>query len=323
LNDPWHCSRRKQTCITKSSLLHGYSLTSCRYSAGFHNPPAISRPPLEEQIKKLEEFWDSEAPRIGEPGSTGSANWHDAGKPESTSPGRALYSKRSTYGTLPASSLDPYQHWAQEETLADEPLKPPSRSTDPEFELDPHVVILFSDIQPFLFALTSNRSKGLFRLMWLSHLGLHVPGLETTVGASDDDRWAQLRLVSRSYLEAVFPSSTDGQSSAPESHAGVLVGREKQYLHSFGPIKNWSYRCIGPLEASEYRNNAQIRWAMWTKEDIAGVDADFVGRVFEQCRMGDDDAEWDVLTLAFEGAINMKGQVLSVCLSNARLTICV
>jgi hypothetical protein len=32
-----------------------------------------------------------------------------------------------------------------------------------------------------------------------------------------------------------------------------------------------------------------------------------VRRVFEQCRMGDDDIEWDRLTLAFEAAIDVKG----------------
>jgi hypothetical protein len=51
---------------------------------------------------------------------------------------------------------------------------------------------------------------------------------------------------------------------------------------------------------------------MWTKEDVAGVDVSFVRKVFEQCRMGDDDVEWDVLALAFEAAIDVKRQVLSV-----------
>lgn len=295
---------------TKSSLLQVHSLTLSCYSTGFRKSPAISRFSLEEQIGNLEEFWDSEAPRIGEPGSTGWADWYGAGKPVPVPPKSGLSSKRSTSGAVSTSSLDPYQCWAQEEMLQDELLNPPSRSTDPDVELDPYAMILFSDIRPFLFAITSDRSKGLFRLMWLSYLGLHVPGLEITIGASYDDRWAPLHLVSSPYLEAIFPSSTDGQGSAPESHAGVLVGREKQYLDCYGPIKNWSYRCIGPLEASEYRNG-NVPWALWTKEDVAAVDVKLVRRVFEQCRMSDDDVEWDVLTLAFEAAIDVKRQVHS------------
>jgi hypothetical protein len=290
---------------TVTSIVY-ITYAKCFRSAGFNNPPVISQLPFKEQMSNLEEYWDSEAPRIGEPGSTGWANWYVAGKPERT-PRRAPASTTST--PLAAASLsDPYQLWAQTEVLADEQMKPPLRSTDPDAELDPYATILFSDIRPFLFELTSKRSKGLFRLMWLSHVGLHVPGLEALAGADDDDRWTQVRLVSRSYMDAIFPSSTDTQSSAPESYAGVLVGREKQYMDSFGPIKNWSHRCIGPFEVSEFRNG-KARWAMWTKEDIAGVDVEFVRRVFDQCRMGDDDVEWDLLTLAFEAAIDVKRQV--------------
>ena len=261
--------------------------------------------PFEEQLNNLEEYWELESPRIGESGSTGWAGWYIAGKPERT-PGLAASSTSSTSGAVAASLSDPHQRWAQEEMRSDELLRLPLRSTDPDAGLDPFATILFLDIRPFLFALTSNRTKGFFRLMWLSYLGLHVPGLEAMVGTGEDDRWTQLRLVSKSYVEAIFPSSTDTHSSAPESHVGVLIGREKQYADSFGPIKNWSYRCLGPLEVSEFRNG-KVRWAMWTKEDIAGVDVDFVRRVFEQCRMGDDDVEWDLLALGFEAAVDVKG----------------
>jgi hypothetical protein len=256
-----------------------------------------------------------EAPRIGEPGSTGWADWYVAGKPERTSR-RAPASASSCHVAVAASLLDPYQRWAQTEVRADEIMRPPLRSTDVDAELDPYATILFSDIRPFLFELTSKRSKGLLRLMWLSHLGLHVPDLEAMAGADDDDRWAQVRLVSKSYIDTIFPSSTDAQSSAPESHAGILIGREKQYVDSFGPIKNWSHRCIGPLEVSEFRNG-EARWAMWTREDIAGVDVEFVRTVFDHCRMGDDDLEWDLLTLAFEAAVDVKRQVRLVHRPNA------
>jgi hypothetical protein len=307
-NGPWHCSKHKQTCIPNRHILsYTYTYAKCFRSAGFNNPPVISQLPFEEQMSNLEEYWDSEAPRIGESGSTGWADWYIAGKPERT-PRCAPASTTPTSLAVAASLSNPYQLWAQTEMRADELMKPPLRSTDPDAELDPYAAILFSDIRPFLFELTSKRSKGLFRLIWLSHLGLHVPGLEALAGTDDDDRWTQVHLVSRSYMDAIFPSSTDTQSSAPESHAGVLVGREKQYLDSFGPIKSWSHRCISPLEVSEFRNG-KARWAMWTKEDIAGVDVEFVRTVFDQSRMGDDDVEWDLLTLAFEAAIDVQRQV--------------
>lgn len=288
-------------------LSYIYTYAKCFHSAGFNNPPVIGQLPFEEQLNILEEYWDSEAPRIGEPGSTGWADWYVAGKPERM-PKCAPASTTLTPLAVAASLSDPYQLWAQTEVRADELMTPPLRSTDPDAELDPYATILFSDIRPFLFELTSKRSKGLFRLMWLSHVGLHVPGLEALAGTDDDDRWTQVRLVSRPYMDAIFPSSTDAHSSPAESHAGVLVGREKQYMDSFGPIKTWSHRCIGPLEVSEFRNG-KARWAMWTKEDVAGVDVEFVRTMFDQCRMGDDDVEWDILTLAFEAAIDLKRHV--------------
>ncbi|KAH9175483.1 DUF1740-domain-containing protein [Lactarius sanguifluus] len=235
--------------------------------AGFHCPPATSQLPLEEQINNLEEFWDSEAPRLGEAGSTGWADWYLAGKPEPTLD--AVPSENPISGVVSAPPSDLYQRWAQQEMQVDELLRPSLRSTDPGAELDPYAAVLFSDIKPFLFALTSNRSKT--ARLW--------------PGTSDDDRWIQHRLASKLYMEAIFPHLTDEQSSAPESYAGVLVGKEKHYAKSFGPIKNWTYRCI----------------------DVVGIDVEFVRAVFDQCRLGDDDSEWDILALAFEAAIDVKG----------------
>ena len=265
-------------------------------------------------MNNLEEYWDSEAPRLGEAGSTGWVDWYLSGKPERTL-GDIVPSDNLLSEIVSAPHLDPYQRWAQQEIQVDELLRPPLRLTDPGAELDPYAAILFSDIKPFLFSLTSNRSKALFRLIWLSFLGLHVPGLETMAGATDDDRWTQLHLVSKLSMESIFPHLADEQGFAPESHAGVLVGKEKQYAKSFGPIKNWTYRCVGPLEVSDFRNGT-ARWGMWTKEDIVGIDVELVRAVFEQCRMGDDDSEWDILSLAFEAAIDVKGQVCFVHHSN-------
>ena len=265
-------------------------------------------------MNNLEEYWDSEAPRLGEAGSTGWVDWYLSGKPERTL-GDIVPSDNLLSEIVSAPHLDPYQRWAQQEIQVDELLRPPLRLTDPGAELDPYAAILFSDIKPLLFSLTSNRSKALFRLIWLSFLGLHVPGLETMAGATDDDRWTQLHLVSKLSMESIFPHLADEQGFAPESHAGVLVGKEKQYAKSFGPIKNWTYRCVGPLEVSDFRNGT-ARWGMWTKEDIVGIDVELVRAVFEQCRMGDDDSEWDILSLAFEAAIDVKGQVCFVHHSN-------
>jgi hypothetical protein len=46
-------------------LSYTYIYAECFRSAGFNNPPVINQLPFEEQMSNLEEYWDSEAPRMG------------------------------------------------------------------------------------------------------------------------------------------------------------------------------------------------------------------------------------------------------------------
>jgi hypothetical protein len=86
-----------------------------------------------------------------------------------------------------------------------------------------------------------------------------------------------------------------------DAYAGVLIGREKEYISGFGPVKSWGYGAVDPLESV-----AQERHGLWTKEDVEGVNEEFVRNVFSQLRLGARDHEWDALVLAFEAAVNMK-----------------
>jgi hypothetical protein len=40
--------------------------------------------------------------------------------------------------------------------------------------------------------------------------------------------------------------------------------------------------------------------ANWTKRDVEHVDEGFLRRIFQQCRVGGEDREWDSLAIAFE-----------------------
>lgn len=270
----------------------------------FHLPSSLAGLPLDAQTSALEEFWESEVPRIGEANAHGWASWLAAGQPEYNPPASSQNSQTST----PSTKSDPFRRWAQGEVSADKVLRPPLRSTDPEADDDPYATILFTDIQPFLCSLTSTRAKHTFRLIWLSFLGLHVPGLERSFSSTSDnldDRWCENHLTSSYYLSSIYPSITQTRTITAESHAGVLVGPEEVYEDGFGPVKNWGYRVVGPLDSF-----GRQKWGMWTKEDVQGVNQDFVRRFFEQCGLGQDDVEWDVLALALEAVINIKGYVL-------------
>ncbi|TFY82820.1 hypothetical protein EWM64_g1196 [Hericium alpestre] len=283
----------------------------------FRSPPSLLAAPFEEQLDALEEFWESELSRFGERGANGWAAWVAAGKPEENPivPG-------SSSSSHPMHT-DPYRKWASQEMHADQMLRPPLRSTDPAADEDPYATVLFSDIRPLLLALSSTRTKAAFRLIWLSFLGLHIPGIEAfmspaTAAENTDDRWTEMHLASQPYLCSIFPSDTSPHRLTTESYAGVAIGQQEEYSSGFGPVKNWGYRTVGPLDAF-----GEAKVAMWTREDVQGVNQEFVRGVFEQCKLTRDDVEWDTLALAFEAAVNVKSslKLSRSFLANARESI--
>ena len=263
-------------------------------------PPSLVGSTFDKQLDAIEEFWESEVSRVGEPGSKGWNAWVAEGSPEHS----ADTLPRTDHPPVQVDIPDPYRKWAREEILADQTLQTPLRSTDAEADEDPYGTVLFSDIRPFLCSFTAARPKTLFRLVWLSFAGLHIPGLETALSAAAenvDDRWSRAHLTSPNCLASVFPSASAARRISVDAQCGAIIGREQEYTSGFGPVKNWSYRAVGALDTF-----GEGGWRMWTKEDMQGVNQGFVRRVFEQCRMGGDDVEWDTLALAFEAAVNVK-----------------
>ncbi|KAA1468262.1 DUF1740-domain-containing protein [Dentipellis sp. KUC8613] len=283
----------------------------------FNVPSSSLRSSFEEQLGALEEYWESEAPRIGESGGSGWASWVAAGKPEHSFAG-AVHPPQENVSNI----ADPYTSWACQEAQSDGTLKPPSRSTEPIADEDPFSTVLFSDVRHFLSAFSSVRARSAFRLVWLSFLGLHVPGLETLLSSSEstDDRWCEIHLSSGPYLASIYPPAPERRRITGSSYAGVIIGQSEEYSSGFGPVKTWGYRAVGPMDVF-----GEANWSMWTREDVQGVNVEFVRRVFERCRLGTsgDDTEWDVLNLSFEAVLNVKGalKVSRSLLANARESI--
>lgn len=250
--------------------------------------------PFDDVLDRLESFWESEVPRIGEMNATGWAAWEANGHPEAIPiPSRAA--SRSAVE-------DPYARWALEELQVN---RMPLRSFDDEAADDPYATILFSDVRPLLVNFTYPGSKQAFRLMWISFLGLHMPGFSATLSTEpdspSDDRWSAAYLTTSDLLGRLFPAELASNRITADSHSGVLVGRERPYTHAFGPIKQWSFDTLGGMDAL-----AGGRCRLWSQEDVRAVDVSIVREVFQQCRSSDRDVEWDSLRVAFEGAIDTK-----------------
>ncbi|KAH9847402.1 DUF1740-domain-containing protein [Lenzites betulinus] len=268
----------------------------------YHTPPNVLHEPFDHQLNTLEEFWDAEVPRAGEPSATGWATWESRKRPEQSPPPPGAPARLDT------SIPDPYARWAAYEALADRTRALSLRSTDDDESADPYAVVLFSDIRPFLLPLRSPRAQDVFRRIWLAFAGLHVPGFLASLSArareNADDRWAYVHLAAPSYLSAIFPAKADDAAGriTADAQAGVLVGREREYRSAFGPVKHWGYGTVAPLDAL-----GQGRWTMWTSEDVQGVDVSLVREIFRLCGIASDNTEWDILNLAFEAAISLKG----------------
>ncbi|EED80436.1 predicted protein, partial [Postia placenta Mad-698-R] len=275
------------------------ALFQAQAELAYHTPASFVGQPFDEQLDALEEFWEAEVLRTGEPGAKGWAHWHDTDHQAEPPAARQIPEPTTV-------EVDPYRRWAALESIADRTHHLPSRSFDESADADPYATILFSDIRPLLLPLRSVQAKRTFRLIWLAFLGLHIPGYLPTLSAvpseNADDRWAYGHFVSPAYLDSIIPR--DNLSAATritaDAQAGVLIGREREFTSAFGPVKSWGYDVLGPLEGT-----TDARWRMWMAEDVAGIDHSLVREVFAQCRTG-DDAEWEILSLTFEAACSAK-----------------
>ena len=261
----------------------------------FNKPQSLVGQSPEALLDSLEEFWDSENPRFGESEAKGWGDWVASGNLEHVS-----IPVLSPSFVPPLSVSDPFQRWASEESDTDLRSAIPTRSTD-ETD-DPYSTVLFSDIRRLLVPLKTVRARRVFRFIWLSFLGLHIPGfskmLSDLTEENWDDRWCYTFLTRPTYLRSLFPKEVMTKRPLSDAQSGAIVGGERIFSKGFVPIKNWDHGIIdvheGLLEAS------------WSKRDVEQVDEGFVKRIFQQCRVGSDDREWDSFAIAFENVLNNK-----------------
>ena len=83
-----------------------------------------------------------------------------------------------------------------------------------------------------------------------------------------------------------------------DAQSGTIVGGERMFSKCFGPIKNWDYGIVDAHDG--------LMEANWTKRDVEHVDEGFIKRIFQHCRIGGEDREWDSLAIAFENVLDNK-----------------
>ncbi|PPQ67070.1 hypothetical protein CVT25_005671 [Psilocybe cyanescens] len=266
----------------------------------FNPPPTLIKMSFQVQLSELEEFWESEYPRFGENGAEGWSSWY------SSKLDKHSHSVSSNMQQQNAADLDPYRQWANQELRMDHSMFLSQRS-DSESS-DPYSIVLFADLRSTLLELRSRDAKHAFRMAWLSFLGLNLPGfsLATNDEGDWDDRWNLNYLTTPQTLDCVFPSNTEKNNLSTDAVAGVVIGRERVYHSPFGPVRCWGRNVSGPLDLASAEPGKVLKRGVWSKGDLPNLEEDFVRRLFLGLKISRDDIEWDVLTLAFELAVNPK-----------------
>ena len=113
----------------------------------------------EKYVPSFQEFWASEVARIGEDGSRGWGSHTNPGLKPSFDP------------SFEAEGMG-LEHWAAVETELSKTAGLPARSLDEVSEDDPYRVVLFSDIQEFLFRPSSEEGRQLLVDAFLLFAGL-------------------------------------------------------------------------------------------------------------------------------------------------------
>lgn len=121
----------------------------------FFRPSGLDAP--RAAMEAFEEFWESEAPRIGELNASG---WKQFAASPGDAPDPVEYNRPEFEETK-----DSYKAWANEERWQAQRASLPARTLDQGNDDDPFRVIMFSDIAPLLFLIPD---------AWLPQLGLQL-----------------------------------------------------------------------------------------------------------------------------------------------------
>ncbi|KAG8953813.1 hypothetical protein FRC04_001443 [Tulasnella sp. 424] len=296
-------------------------------------PSALSNSSFSSRLGALEEFWDSEVPRIGEPGARGWCN-----QPTSDSVARPS-ATAVVHSAMPVDEeAEPFVEWGSKELRASQSRILPLRTSDEDE--DPYSTILFADIQPFLWDLPSSSSshgyedvRTLLVLVFIQFVGLHVPGLSahlsalsTTVASfsssNADGTWSDTRFSSTlsSHLFTFPQSPNQPQPRNWEVVNGVVVARESKETSTWGAVKEWGLGITGsPLEGYGVKGEGR----MWEGIEVGVLGegrVEVIRNLFQAVFTKIDSSELDQHWLAFEAASGVKQaiKVSKSILSNHR-----
>lgn len=210
---------------------------------------------------KFEDFWESEAPRIGEKGAMGWDHFVSTGGPDAPEPAVAERGE-------PSKSRDVYKAWAVEEVNREKQARMPSRTLDETDEDDPYGIIMFSDLEGLLFAIPRNvlgEVKGELFDALLTFC--HLPRLSKSRSWETDPLLAP---VDRAFSDTII--DTFSALSRPPL--------QEEDSASSKPPPNFATRPISPAVTPDYICSLLHR-ARYAAEEEAPVDLGWASRTLK------------------------------------------
>lgn len=200
--------------------------------------PSTSKP-IDAALDDLEQFWDSEAARVGETGSLGWSHTSDDSLPPEVPADSVIKPEVTGNGH---QDTDPFETWARSERTASRARGRPTRTSDTlvgdDEEDDPYSVILFSDIRSLLFVVSSPDARSQLLYSFLFYLGLPLTPPDTS---------SRSRLASDTFLHA----DDFSPSFAPHKRAAFWPTQgTDDFLRGLIPFDTIGGQAMGPVRTS-------------------------------------------------------------------------
>jgi len=181
---------------------HAVALWQALLELNFFKPQALTS----DWQSALEDFWETEQPRLGE---TGSRGWCGASE-ESVQGPNGDEGRPDTGDNLG----DTFAYWAQEEQNRMRKSRQPGHATDDTNEEDPYHVVLFSDIKPFLISIDSEEVKIILIDAFLCFC--HLPPLPGNLGTIQSRRWWHDSFLRNDYESTESVSCNEARARASD-----------------------------------------------------------------------------------------------------------
>ncbi|KAI9849168.1 MAG: hypothetical protein M1837_005398 [Sclerophora amabilis] len=234
-------------------------------------------------LASLEDFWESEVPRVGDIGANGWA--HNASLDNSGPPAEPRLNSSDTR----IDDQNIFSSWATAEDLLTLETELPARTIDETGEDDPYQVVLFSDIKDFMIALKSDQSKSILLDAFLTFCRLPELSMSSLPRSWSTDPFVRTEILEQSDEHLRFLFTSKANDNVEQRGLPFLHAKEAGSPHTMRQgrdVFECQFRHFALSTDSLFATNEQWcpsfdHWAHVYRKDKAVMRASWVRRVLQ------------------------------------------